>query len=90
MKELENIDFNGVEELDDELLDNVSGGVAIGDVVQVRSSTIQYCASCGRLLMNYQATITGIRGYLDGKTLYWVTRTCCGHKSSVIETAIVG
>ncbi len=40
MKELENIDFNGVEELDDELLDNVSGGVAIGDVVQVRSSTI--------------------------------------------------
>lgn len=90
MKELENIEFNGMEELDDELLDNVSGGVAIGDVVQVKSSQVLYCENCGRLLMNYQATITGVRGTLDGKTVYWVTRNCCGYKSNVIETAIVG
>ena len=39
---------------------------------------------------NYTATITGVRGVLDGHTLYWVTRNCCGHKSSIIDTEIHG
>ena len=50
---------------------------------------MQYCKRCGKLLQNYQATITGVRGVLDGKTVYWVTLKCCGYKTSIIETSIV-
>jgi len=76
-------------ELTDSMLENVSGGVNVGDTVNIRNTNISYCSNCGKLLTNYWVTITGIRGVLDGKTLYWVTRQCCGHKSSVIETEIV-
>ena len=62
----------------------------VGDRVVASADTISYCASCGRLLKNYTATITGVRGVLDGKTIYWITRECCGHKSSMIETDIIG
>ena len=77
-------------ELNDDLLEQVSGGVEIGDAVNIRSDRIEYCAGCGRLLTNYDATITGVRGVLDGKTVYWVTRKCCSRKSSAIETCIAG
>ena len=77
-------------ELNDEELDTVVGGVSIGDTVLCSHGDIVYCSNCGRLLKNYEATITGVRGVLNGKTLYWVTRKCCGHKSSIIETEIVG
>ena len=62
----------------------------IGDRVTASADAISYCANCGRLLKNYTVTITGVRGVLDGKTIYWVTRECCGHKSSIIETEIHG
>ena len=98
-------------ELDDDMLENVSGGVSIGDVVNIQSYNINYC-QCGRLLQNYQASLKVDVGkskltrykrthkclnatgaidstILEGKTLYWVTRSCCGWKSSVIETSIV-
>lgn len=75
-------------ELKDEELDQVSGGYAIGDTVVCSYDGIDYCSNCGRLLKNYEATITGIRGELDGHILYWVTRKCCGHKSSIIDTEI--
>ena len=75
-------------ELNDEELDQVVGGVSIGDTVLCSRDDIAYCANCGRLLKNYSATITGVRGVLNGHTLYWVTRNCCGHKSSIIETEI--
>ena len=77
-------------ELNDEDLDTVVGGVSIGDTVLCSHDDIVYCANCGRLLKNYEATITGVRGVLNGKKLYWVTRNCCGHKSSIIETEIHG
>ncbi|MBQ7138079.1 MAG: hypothetical protein IJO39_03685 [Clostridia bacterium] len=77
-------------ELNDEELDTVVGGYGIGDTVLCSHDDIVYCSNCGRLLKNYSATITGVRGVLDGKTLYWVTRKCCGHKSSIIETEILG
>lgn len=75
-------------ELNDDELDNVNGGYSVGDVVRVRSHQINYCQKCGRLLLDYEATITGVRGVLDGHTQYWVERKCCGYKSCVIETAI--
>lgn len=86
MKELE----NGMIELDDDQLDTVSGGVSVGDVVQVKSFKVEYCRGCAKLLTNYEATITGVRGVLDGKTVYWIKRSCCGYKSSVSETSILG
>ena len=87
------------EELGDDKLDAVAGGTGtdtvvtlkyrVGDVVIVNRKQIDYCPRCARLLINYEATITGIRGILDGNPVYWITRKCCGHKSSEIEYAIV-
>lgn len=76
-------------ELNENELDSVSGGVSIGDVVDVKSWQVQYCEGCGRLLMRYQATIIGVRGTVDGHTLYWAKRNCCGYKSSISEIAII-
>ena len=77
-------------EVNDEELDNVVGGYGVGDTVICSRCEIEYCPNCGRLLKNYSATITGVRGVLDGHTLYWVTRNCCGYHSSIIDTEIRG
>ena len=61
-----------------------------GDVVICESLQITYCPSCARLIMKFTVTITGLRGILDGVPVYWVTYHCCGHKTSQIETAIIG
>ena len=90
MNNLEKTKGIPVEELDDDMLDTVVGGVEIGDTVNCSKSAIEYCSGCGRLLKNYQATIVGVRGVLDGKTVYWITRNCCGKKTSMIETEILG
>lgn len=63
---------------------------SIGDVVNCEKSSVEYCRICGKLLKNYQATITGFRGTLDGKDVYWIKSHCCGHKTSAIETEITG
>ena len=76
-------------ELTEEELENVSGGYSVGDVVRIRNNMVVYCNNCGALLMNYEATIRGVRGVLNGHTVYWITRKCCGHKTSEIETAFV-
>ena len=76
-------------ELDDDMLETVNGGVQIGDVVTCKSSQVKYCNGCGALMQNYSATITGLRGVLEGKNVYWVKLGCCGYKSSVIESSIV-
>ena len=86
MSELE----NGIMELDDDQLDAVNGGAAIGDVVQIHSLKVAYCPKCGKLLQDYEATITGLRGVLEGKNVYWIKLSCCGNRSSVIETSIIG
>lgn len=84
------MDENKKIELNDEELDQVIGGYGVGDTVTCSKDQIDYCPKCARLLKNYKATITGVRGVLDGKTIYWVTRECCGIKGSIIETEIVG
>jgi len=79
---------NGLSELNDDQLDTVVGGYNIGDKVICSHNDIVYCSNCGRIRKNYEVTITGVRGVLDGHTLYWITRSCCGHKSSIIDTEI--
>lgn len=81
---------DGIAELNDDELTAVSGGYGVGDTVRCSKYAIEYCSNCGVLLKNYRATITGVRGVLDGKTLYWVTYGCCGKKTSIIETEILG
>lgn len=81
-------DFVKTCELSDDELDAVVGGYGVGDTVTCSRDVIDYCPNCGRLLKNYSATITGVRGVLDGHTLYWVTRNCCGYKTSIIDTEI--
>lgn len=72
-------------DLDDDQLEGVSGGYAAGDTVTVSSPNIEYCPKCARLIANLPATVTGVRGILNGKTIYWVTFSCCGHKTSRLE-----
>ncbi|MBE6771651.1 MAG: hypothetical protein E7547_05870 [Ruminococcaceae bacterium] len=98
---LDNIlENNGPVELSDDTLDAVTGGTGtdtvvtlkyrVGDVVIINyPMEIRYCPSCAKLLKNYEATITGVRGILDGVPIYWITRKCCGYKTSEIEYAIV-
>ena len=67
---------------------------SIGDVVNCKKLTVEYCPNCGKLIMNFQATITGFRSIdepeLDGKDQYWITYNCCGHKTNINEIAITG
>lgn len=77
-------------EINDDELDTVVGGYGVGDTVRMKSSVVKYCPNCGRLMLEYTATITGVRGVLDGKTVYYIKLGCCGHKTSEIETAIIG
>lgn len=90
MSENLNVNENGISELTDDQLDTVVGGYGIGDTVTCSLHTIEYCPNCATLLKNFKATITGVRGVLDGHTIYWVTFHCCGHKSSIIEYCILG
>lgn len=90
---------NGPEEISDDMLDAVAGGngtdsgvipkYSVGDVVKINLPTIDYCPSCARLLKYYDATITGVRGILNGNPVYWITMKCCGHKTSVLENVIL-
>lgn len=63
---------------------------SIGDVVNCEKTRIEYCPKCGKLLRNYQATIIGLRGTLDGNDVYWIYRHCCSCKTIAIETEITG
>lgn len=65
------------------------GGRYVGEVVLCSKTRIEYCNTCGILLRNYSVTITGHRGVLDGYNVYFVTRKCCGQKTSIIETEII-
>lgn len=80
----------GSPEMSDDELDQIVGGYGVGDTLLCSRDDIDYCSNCGRILKNYEVTITGVRGVLDGHALYWVTRNCCGHKSSIIDTEILG
>ena len=89
MTNLEDMNMDGIQELDDSMLNSIVGGYSAGDIVRITYCVPRYCPSCSRLLQNAEATIRGVRGVLDGKTIYWVKYNCCGHKTSVSETAIV-
>lgn len=86
---MNDLNKNNPAELNDEELDQVVGGYGVGDTVCCSKDIVDYCPRCGRLLKNYEVTITGVRGVLKGETIYWVTYNCCGHKSSIIETEIL-
>lgn len=94
------LENKGPVEISDDMLDAVAGGTGmdtvvtlkyrVGDVVIIDyPMEIRYCPRCAKLLSNYEATITGVRGILDGVPIYWITRKCCGYKTSEIEYAIV-
>ena len=83
MDEMKKVELNEAE------LEAVVGGYDIGQKVRCSRWSVEYCPRCGKLLRNYEATIAGVRGKLDGKTLYWVTFDCCGYRTSVSEVAIL-
>ena len=93
------LENKGPVEISDDILDAVAGGTGtdtvvtlkyrVGDVVIINPPEINYCPRCAKLLKNYEATITGVRGILNGVPIYWITRKCCEYKTSEIENVIV-
>ena len=41
--------------LDDEQLEDISGGYAVGEVVKIIPHIMEYCPDCGRLVYNLPA-----------------------------------
>lgn len=78
-----------IEELNDDELDSVVGGISVGDTIHIRRGRVEYCPTCGRLVMDINATVTGIRGQRNGVTYYWISYQCCGHRTSVGDDVIV-
>lgn len=90
---------NGPEELNDDMLDVVSGGTGtdygvtpkynVGDVVLVNSRMITYCPKCSALTDRFEATITTIYGVVyDSYVVYGIKYKCCGYENKAVETAI--
>ena len=76
-------------ELKDNDLENVVGGHSVGDTIRCRRKMVNYCSKCGRLLMNFEATITEEDCILNGKKYYWVSLSCCGARDNVCESSII-
>ena len=77
-------------ELADDELDAVVGGYSAGDTIHIQRGRVEYCPTCGKLVMNCDATVRGVRGERDGVTYYWISYNCCGHRTSVGDDVIVG
>ena len=60
MDEMKKVELNEAE------LEAVVGGYEIGQKVRCNRWSVEYCPRCGKLLLNYEATIAGVRGKLDG------------------------
>ena len=53
-------------ELNDDELDNVVGGISVGDRVLVNTRTVRYCPNCAKLPIKYTGTAVGKTYYENG------------------------
>ena len=74
------LDKNISAELSDEELDQVVGGVSVGDRVKMDSYMVRYCPGCGKLAMYSYGTIVGKTWYEREQHYFLDIKTdCCGH-----------
>ena len=67
-------------ELSDEELDQVAGGVSVGDRVKMDSYMVRYCPGCGKLASIVAGTVVGKMYYEKGGYYFVDVRSdCCGH-----------
>lgn len=81
---------NGISELNDAQPDAVVGGYRIGDKVRLKRTEVTHCPGCSKVLIEYNATITGVRDLLDGSLLYYTKHNCCGFRGYTEEDDIIG
>lgn len=67
-------------ELNDEELDKVVGGIAVGDRVQVNTRMIRYCPGCSRIASVFYGEVIG-KAYYEKGGHYFVDikSDCCGY-----------
>lgn len=75
-------------ELTDDELDNVVGGAAIGDRVQMDARMIRYCPGCHRLARIVKGTVVD-RMYYEkgGYYLVNIKSDCCGYVERAMESS---
>lgn len=81
------MDENNKFELSDEELDNVVGGVSVGDRVKVDSHMVRYCPSCGKLASVVTGTVVSKTYYEKGGCYFVdVKSDCCGYVERAVES----
>ena len=75
-------------ELNDEELEKVVGGFAIGDHVKVNCRRVRYCPGCGKLAMYSYGTVVG-KTWFEKRQHYFldIKMDCCGYVDSVGDSA---
>ena len=75
-------------ELNDEELENVVGGVSVGDRARVNARVIRYCPGCNRLATIVNGTVIDKMYYAKGGYyLVNVKSDCCGYVERAVESA---
>ncbi len=75
-------------ELSDEDLNNVVGGIDIGNRVKVNSRMVQYCPQCGNLATVFYGTVVDKMYYeKGGYYIFSVQSDCCGYVGRAVDYA---
>ena len=73
-------------ELSDDELDEVVGGVSVGDHVKMDSCMVRYCPGCGKLASVVTGTVVGKTYYEKGGYYFVEVKSdCCGHVERALE-----
>jgi len=81
------MDENKKFELSDDELDNVVGGVSVGDRVKLDSRMVRYCPGCGKLASIVTGTVVGKMYYeKGGYNFIDVKSDCCGYVERAVES----
>lgn len=81
------MDENKKFELSDEELDQVVGGVSVGDNVKMDSRMLRYCPGCGKLASIVTGTVISKMYYENGGYYFVDVRSdCCGHVERALES----
>ena len=81
------MDENKKFELSDDELDQVVGGVSVGDNVKMDSRMVRNCPGCGKLASIVTGTVIG-KTYFEKGGYYFVDvkSGCCGHVERALES----
>lgn len=74
-------------ELSDDELDQVVGGVSVGDRVKADARMVRYCPGCGKLASSVTGEVVGKTYYEKGGYYFVdVKSDCCGYVERALES----